>query len=171
MSPGLLLVVRALHIVAGALWVGGIVALSLFVAPSIMASGPAGGAVMKQLIETRKFPLYMMGMAILTVLSGFGLFWSDAHGNETFTHSPFGRAISIGAALAIVALVLGMTVGAPSAKRLGALAAQAQARGGAPDPAAAAEMQRLQRKMQIVTRLAAALILLAVIAMASARYL
>lgn len=126
---------------------------------------------MKQLAEVRRFPVYMMTMAILTVLSGFGLFWSDARGNENFARSTFGQTVSIGAALSIIALVIGMTMGVPTVKRLGALGAQAQAKGGPPDAATAAEMQRLQKKMEVVTKLAAGLILLAVIAMASARYL
>ena len=98
MSPGLLLIVRALHIVVGALWAGGIVVVAGFVIPSIMAAGPAGGAVMKEIVQVRKLPPFMMALGVLTLLSGVGLFWSDAHGNENFVHSPFGRAISTGAA-------------------------------------------------------------------------
>jgi hypothetical protein len=171
MSPGLLLVMRALHIVVGALWAGAIVTVAMFLMPSILAAGPAGGAVMRQVVEVRKLPVFMMAVGALTLLSGLALFWFDAHGNEAFVHSPFGRAISVGAALAIVAMVAGMAMNAPTAKRLAALAGEAQKKGGAPDAATAAEMLRLQQKMLVVTRLAAALIVLAVIAMASARYL
>jgi len=168
MSPGLLLIVRALHIVAGILWGGGIVALALFVAPSIAAAGPGGGAVMKQIVQVRKFPVYMMAMATLTVLSGILLMWSDAHGNENFMRTPFGRAIGVGALLALVAVVIGMGFAAPSARRVSKLMASS---GGAPDAATAAEIQRLQARMGLLTRVAAALVFLAAVAMAGARYL
>jgi hypothetical protein len=171
MTPGHLLVIRTLHIVVGALWAGGIVLAALYVFPSVQAAGPAGGAVMKELVLVRRLPAYMMSLGGLTILSGAAMFGSDVSGSDTWMRSPFGHAISIGAALGVIALLFGSIINVPTAKRLGALAAAAQSAGGAPDPATAAQMQRLQRRMLSVTRLVAGLIVLSAIAMASARYL
>jgi hypothetical protein len=171
MSPGLMLVVRTLHIVIGALWAGGMVLAALFVIPSVQAAGAAGGPVMRQLVQVRKLPAYMMSLGGLTVLTGIALMWSDARGSDAWMRSPFGHAISIGAALAVIALLIGSIVNAPAARRLGALAAAAQDKGGAPDAATTAEIQRLQRRMLRITRVVAGLITLATVAMASARYM
>jgi hypothetical protein len=82
-----------------------------------------------------------------------------------------GRTLAIGGALAILALVVGMSMVAPGARRMGHLAAAAAKRGGPPPPEEVAEMGRLQERDRVGTIIVAVLLTLAVTAMAVARYL
>ena len=43
MSPGIILLLRVLHIVGGVFWVGTAVFIAAFLGPSLRAAGPAGG--------------------------------------------------------------------------------------------------------------------------------
>jgi hypothetical protein len=76
-----------------------------------------------------------------------------------------------GGLLAIVALVIGLMVNAPTAKRLGALAAAVQTQGAPPSPEQSAQMQQLQARLGAAGRMVALLLVLATAAMATARYL
>ena len=94
-GPLELYVLRVLHIVVGVFWVGSVVFLSLFLTPSIRAAGPAGGAVMQQLMGARR-PRWSMGAAIVTLLSGFGLYWRDSGGFIRLAASdPAGFALAV----------------------------------------------------------------------------
>ena len=169
MSIALIITLRILHIAAGAIWVGAVVIVTFFVFPAVGAAGPAGGQVMRQLVE-RKYPQFVMALMGITILSGLWLMWvvSADTGGAWFS-SPMGRAISLGATLAIVASVFGSVVTRPAAMRVQRIAADIGA--GTPSPAQAEEMRAIQRKLQWSTRLVAIMMLLAVAAMAGARYM
>ena len=170
MSPSVMVLLRLLHIVSGAVWVGAVVMTAFYLMPSVIASGPAGGQVMRQIGE-RKLPVMMMILMILTLLSGFGMMWAAARVSTAWFSSPMGRTISIGAAFAIIGAVYGMAVNKPTAEKIQHLAAAIQAGGGPPNAAQAAEMQSLQTRMLTASRVVAFLLLLAVAAMAVARYM
>jgi uncharacterized membrane protein len=164
-------VLRLIHILSGAFWVGAIVFMAGFLMPALRAVGPAGGPVMQQLAQVRRFPIYMMAAVILTVLSGIALYWRDSNGfSGPWIHSGPGRVFGLGGVLAIIAAAIGMAVASPTAKRMGALAASIHNAGRPPSPDQVAQMQQLQSRMISATRLVAALVVLAVSAMAVARY-
>ncbi len=170
-GTGTLHFLRLVHIVAGVLWVGAVVFVAFFLMPSVRVLGPAGGQVMQQLVQVRKLPVYMMGMAILTVLSGIGLYWRDSGGfSDPWMHSGPGRVFGLGGLLAILVVVLGMAIISPSAKRMGVLAAAMQGAGGPPAPERVVEMQALQARTARFSTIAAVLLLFATAAMAIARY-
>ena len=165
------LLARFFHIAAGAMWVGAIIFIAWFLLPSIRATGPAGGALMQQLVRVQKLPVYLMVLAIVTVLSGLSLFWLDFSAmGVAWMHSGPGRTFSAGGGLAILVAIIGMAVNTPAAKRLGVLAGEIEAAGGPPSAAQGAEMERLQNRLFRATQLAAVLILLSVICMGVARY-
>jgi hypothetical protein len=119
----------------------------------------------------RKYPLKVLSIAIVTVLSGIWLYMKDVSmSNGAFARSHAGRTYGIGAAAAIATLVVGFTMITPTANRLGALGAAIQAAGGPPTAEQQAEMARLQARMTLGSRLAASLLLVTVITMAIARY-
>jgi len=171
MSPALVVVLRVLHIIAGAIWVGGLVIFTFFIMPSISAAGPAGRQVMGELGK-RKYPQWIMGFMGITLLSGFALMWwlSQSVGPAYFS-SPMGRAISMGAGLAIIASIVGVVVPRPTAMKLIAINEAVQKAGGTPTPEQSAEIARLQKRMILGTRFVAVMLLLAVAAMAGARYM
>lgn len=143
--------------------------MAFFVAPSIRAAGPSGGAVMRELAGVRKLPTYMLTAGWITVLSGLALYGRNSAGNG-WGGSPSGMTYGIGGLFALIAVLIGTFWARPAAVRLGALGEQVRASGGAPSPDVAARMQQLQATMGKATMLAALCILVAVVAMSIARY-
>lgn len=172
MSIGTLLLLRLLHIVLGVFWVGAVVFVALFLFPSVRAAGPAGGAVMQQIIQTRRLSVWLMAAAVLTILSGIGLYWHDSAGfsSTAWLGSGQGRVFGLGGILAISAAIVGMAVNTPTGKKLGVLGAQVQASGRPPTPEQTATIQRLQARLGRATTIVATLLVLAAAAMAVARY-
>ncbi len=166
-----LYVLRALHIVVGVFWVGSVVFLSMFLTPSIRAAGPAGGAVMQQLMGVRGVPRWLMGAAIVTLLSGFGLYWHDSGGFQSaWLASGPGRVFGLGGALGLVTAIAGMAVNAPTARRMGELGGRLQAAGRPPTPDEQATLAALQSRLSRAGTVTTVLLLIATFLMAIARY-
>ncbi len=167
----MLLAFRIFHILAGVLWVGAVIFVAMFLMPSLRAAGPAGGPVMSQLTQ-RKMPIYMMAMAIITILSGTGLIWINSAGYPgSWMQTSMGRTYGWGGLLAILAAIVGMAMSSPAVRKMGAIAQGIAKRGGPPTPEESAEMQRLQGRMALSIKIVSVLVLLATTAMAVARYL
>lgn len=164
----MLTTLRLLHVLAGAIWFGGVIVVTFFLMPSIGAAGPAGGQVMKGMAD-RKYPHVMMALMAITILSGGGLMWYDnkAFGGDWFATN-MGRTISLGAAAAILAGIVGAAAARPAMTKMQQLAA-AMAGGGTPEQAA--QMKALQGRLVTTTRIVAILMVVAAVTMAVARYL
>jgi uncharacterized membrane protein len=166
------MLLRLIHILAGVIWVGGVFFVAIYLMPTIRALGPAGAPVMQHLAQVKKIQVFFMVLALTSILTGLAIFWHNAAGTEgMWMRSGPGRTFSIGALFAIIALVHGATVNAPTAKRIGALSTAFQAAKGPPPADQLAEMQRLQNKLFFHTRVSISLLLIAALAMASARYM
>ncbi len=171
-SLTLFTLVRAFHILAGAAWVGGVFFIGRFLLPGIQAIGPAGGQLMQHLAQVRRLPAYMMGVAILTVLTGLFLYWHDTAASAgVWPRTPSGMMFGVGGLLGIVTVVFGLTISSPAAKRMGALAGSLKAAGRAPTPEETAELSRLQAKLTLGSRITTVLVFLATVAMGMARYI
>jgi uncharacterized membrane protein len=167
----MMIALRLIHVLAGVFWAGAVFFVVSFLLPSMRDAGPGAQAVSRQLIVIRKYPLKVLAIAIVTVLSGIGLYMKDASmSNGAFARSHAGMTYGIGAAAALATLVVGFTVLTPAANRLGALGAVIQAGGAPPTAEQQAEMARLQARMTMGSRLAASFLLVTVITMAVARY-
>jgi uncharacterized membrane protein len=159
-----LFLLRAIHIVGGVLWVGGVVVVALFLLPATQALGPAAQPVMQFIMGRRKLPVYLMMLGILTTLAGLLLMMRNVSLTDgAWARSPMGIGISIGAASAILALIVGMTVSAPAAKRLGP-----------PKPGAAPltdeERVALMKRLALGGRMTFVLLSISALFMATARY-
>jgi hypothetical protein len=172
MSTTALLIFRLLHIVFGVFWVGAVTLVAFFLGPSVFAAGPAGGAVMRQLMEVRRMAAWLMGASAVTILSGFALYWHDSNGfrSAQWLGSGPGRTFGLGAVLAVVGLVVGMAVNVPAARRMAALGAGLHTAGRPPSADELAVMAGLQRRLAWGSAVGAGLLLLATAAMAVARY-
>ncbi|HEY9230261.1 MAG TPA: hypothetical protein VIP11_26655 [Gemmatimonadaceae bacterium] len=167
----MIIALRLLHILAGVFWAGAVFFVAVFLLPSIRDSGPSGGAVMRQLVGVRKYPIFVFVFALITVLSGAALYMRNVSLSAgAFARSNAGMTYGIGALAALVTLGIGMAVLTPTAKRLGVVAATVQAGGGPPSAEQAAEMGRLQARMGVATSTVAVLLLVTVLTMAIARY-
>ena len=168
----MIFVLRLVHVLAGAVWVGSVLFVACFLMPAVRAAGPAGGAVMGQLMQARKLPQFMMAMAVLTLLSGFGLVYvlAGSMGFQWFTVG-MGRVIGVGALLTLVAMAIGMAVNAPTAARLAKLTAGFQSAGCPPTAEESAQAQALQARLGRAAVAVAILLAGAAACMAVARYL
>jgi uncharacterized membrane protein len=167
----MLILFRIIHVLFGVFWVGTAIFNAVFLIPTVRALGPAGGAVMQEIAEKRKLPIYFFISGILTVLSGFGLYWYDSAGfTNEFMRSAGGMTFGFGGLLALITLLLGIFVITPAAIRASKLGAAMAAAKKPPALEQAAEMQRLQAKLGKMGGVAAGLLTLTTIAMAVARY-
>jgi uncharacterized membrane protein len=166
-----LLAFRIVHVAIGVFWAGAVVFVAVFLLPSVRAAGPAGGAVMQRMIQAR-LSLWLMASALLTIVSGFGLYWHDSAGfqSSAWLGSGPGRVFGLGGVFALAAVAVGMAVNAPAARRLGELSGGVQAAARPPAPDELAAMQTLQARLARGTVWTAVLLGLATLAMAVARY-
>jgi uncharacterized membrane protein len=162
---------RILHVVIGVFWVGTVVFMAVFLTPSVRAAGPAGGAVLQQLMGVRRLPLWIMGAMAITLLSGVGLYWHDSAGFQSaWLASGAGKVFGLGGAVAIVASILGMAINMPTARRLTEISGRLQAAGRPPTPDEQATLTALQGRLSRASVVAAVLLVIATLLMAIARY-
>lgn len=109
-----LAVARIIHVLGGVIWVGSMFFISMFLIPSIAEAGPDAGKVMAALTR-RKFMIVIPVIALLTMLSGLWLYWRASIGfDSAYMRSGPGRTYAIGATLAILAFIIGMTITRPA---------------------------------------------------------
>jgi uncharacterized membrane protein len=162
---------RILHIVVGVFWVGTVVFMAAFLTPSARAAGPAGGAVIQQLMGVRRLPLWIMGGMVVTLLSGIALYWRDSAGFQSaWLASGAGKVFGLGGAVAFAASILGMAINMPTARRLTEITGRLQSAGRPPTPEEQATLAALQGRLSKASVLAAVLLVIATLLMAIARY-
>jgi hypothetical protein len=167
----LTILLRLLHIVLGALWVGMMAFNVFFLGPSLQDAGPAGGAVMAGL-QRRKLMTVMPAIALVTILSGLWLMMRVWGGVGPLMDSAPGQTLALGATAAIVAFVLGVGILRPTMVRTTALAqGMATAKSDQERAERVTELERLRARGTALGRVIMALLLLATAAMAIARYL
>ena len=166
----LLLLMRIIHVVGGVFWAGAMFLVANFLMPAMAEAGPAAGPVMAGLMKRRLLTVVPI-IAILTILSGAWLFWHDATGvGQQFMGSPMGTTLSIGALAALIAFAIGMGVMRPAQMKAMALAQQAAQKPESEKGALMAQVQQLRGRAGVAARAVAALLGIAVLAMAIARY-
>jgi uncharacterized membrane protein len=164
---------RIVHIVTGVIWVGSLFVVVVFVQPSAATLGAAGAPFMSEL-RRRRFVDVVFIDALFTVVAGSFLYWHDWHAYPSFGDwigSTFGTALTVGALLAISGLGVAALVTRPTIGRLVSLGRQVAGSGGPPSTEQAARIGAMQHRLVVAERVSFSLVLLAVVAMASARYL
>jgi uncharacterized membrane protein len=165
------LLLRLVHILAGIFWVGAVFLIAGFLMPTLGATGREGGRFMQHLMQQRRLPVYLAVASLLTVLSGFTLYGrlvSATHGAWAGT-AP-GMAYGLGGLSTILGALVGMLVSGSAARRMAAIGQRtAQAGGASADQQT--EIERLQRRMLLGSRLAAVFLAVAAATMAIGRYL
>jgi hypothetical protein len=168
-----MLVFRFLHIVAGSLWVGSAFLFSGFLGPSAAEVGPAAGPLLTVMVKKRKVATWIEALSGVTVLAGW-ILWlrnMDLYGGiGDWVSSTFGLVLTIGAVLATIAFGIGLRAIAPNVRKLVDLGGAIAASGGPPTPEQSAEMERTQKTLEAASKVDLVLLLLAVAAMATARY-
>ncbi len=168
----MMILLRLLHIVSGALWVGIAVFLPFYLMPSLGEAGPdAAGRVMSGL-QKRKMHIHLPIAALLTILTGYLLYWKASAGFQPeFMGSGPGIAFGTGGLLATIAFVIGMAVARPSMTKAVRLSQELQTASEGERPELVASIQRLRQRGATAGAAVAVLVLLALVTMAVARYL
>jgi uncharacterized membrane protein len=148
-SIGLILVARGVHVLGGVVWAG-FVLMAWLIMPVLA----------KHQDQAKLLPRLMGPAALLTLLSGIYLM-ATLHPGDT---SNTGLALKVGALAAFLSIVVGAALIGPRSNKLlragrGEIALDPQLR------------QRMLTTLSFATKLNTALMLVAVLAMATARYL
>lgn len=167
-----LVILRAIHIVAGVFWAGAVFFTVTFLIKAIGDVGPAGGQVMGALIKRRYFDALPV-LALLTVLSGIDLFRRASNGfSAAWLASPTGVGLGVGAVSGILAVIVGSLVARPSTLKAAALMGRAMQTSDASEKAAfIAQAEQMRARGVLGIRMAAAFLLVSVLSMAVSRYL
>ena len=153
----LMLVLRLVHVGGGALWVGMMAFMVFFLTPALAEAGPEAGKVMAAL-QKQRVMIIMPVIALLTIGSGLWLMMRLYGSPGNIVGSGMGMALNVGATAAIAAFLIGVVFMRPLVMKSMT----------ATDPA---EAQRLRARGAMLGRWVARLLMLALAAMAVARYL
>lgn len=165
------LFLRVFHIVAGVLWAGAAIVYITHVKPSVQLIGPAGPIFMQAYIGRRKYPLFMQVNSLLCVSAGALLFWfASGRLSSVWLSSGPGIGFTIGSVAGLLSFILGAAFIGPRAGRMGRLGAAIAAAGGPPSAEQAAEMHRLEAQIGRLESIEFALLVVALVTMATARY-
>jgi hypothetical protein len=164
-----LIALRLIHIFAGAYWVGAAIIQVVFIARAAKASTPESGKFMQALMGRYHFPISLGIASYLTVGAGILLYWRNSGGLQlAWITSGVGLGYTIGAAAAFVSFFLGLLVFAPTSRKLAAVSAAIGPTGPTPDQLA--ELGRLNARMDAAGKLDVIVLVIALLAMATARY-
>ena len=166
-----ILVLRLIHIGTGAFWVGAVFTFFLFVQPAAVAVGPEATKFTYQLLHHRRFSIVILGAAATTVLAGSLLLVITSNGLDPdilFNVSRLGY--TVGGLAAILTFAIGGLYVFPRTRvverTLGRLIAEARP----PTPEEQQLLARTARESRRAGWLVIAGLVIAVVAMATARY-
>jgi uncharacterized membrane protein len=164
------LIFRLVHIVSGILWVGGALLIFLYLEPAATKLGPAAETFMNEIFFNRKLPIYFALASTLTVIAGAALYLRGAGGLALWGGTT-GTVLTIGALSAIIAWIGGNAFIPRNFMKLQALGAEAAAAGGPPSADLQTRIHAVQERLRLIGVIDTVLLLVAVIAMESAKYL
>jgi len=102
----LYLLVRILHVLLAAVWVGLIAFIALFLLPALKDTGPGGGAVLTALVR-RRLTAMTAALGGVAVLSGLWLYWRFTGGfDPALAGSMPARVFGTGGLAGIIAVIL-----------------------------------------------------------------
>jgi uncharacterized membrane protein len=153
---------RAIHVMSGVIWAGGIFLMAIVIVPLLARHGGEGAGRWLGLAG-RRTGLAVATSAPLAILSGTYLF-ATLHPHD---QSAGGVVLKAGAAAALLSAAVGVLVSRTAGRRLLQLTSAQQAK---PSPEAAREMAALRMRIAVSARVAAGLLGVTVLAMATYRY-
>ena len=157
-------VLRFIHISSAIFWMGTTLFMLFFLEPVIQRAGQAGSRVMQMLATETHFPQIIALSGLITVLAGLGLY-GMMHGFDLAILFGPRLPLALGALAGILAFFTGSYFQGRSVKQLVALGATIATQNGPPTPEQMAQMQHHQARIALGTRIAAVLMVLAVIGM------
>ena len=165
-----ILILRLIHILAGAFWVGALFTNFLFIQPAVAGAGPSAGGFAYQLLHRRRFSMALLGAGGLTVVAGILLLVLTSNGLDPaalFATSRLG--FTVGGVLAILAYGLGSLYVFPRTRTVERVLGGVIAEGRPPTPDEQATLARVGAESRRAGMLVLAGVGLAIAAMATAR--
>ncbi|HET9347455.1 MAG TPA: hypothetical protein VFO05_17305 [Candidatus Limnocylindrales bacterium] len=172
MDP-LTIALRFFHIVGGALWVGSAFLFIVYIGPAAAKVGPSSGPLLSEVVKKRRVGWAFNALIASNVIAGWWLWLRNVEGYGSvgaFVATDFGLVLTIGGLLATTAGVLGFLGTGRSVERLVELGDTVRASGGPPSDQQQAELARLGANVRTYGLITLALLILAISAMATARY-
>ena len=175
-TDGVMIVLRIFHITAGVLWVGSAFFFVAFLGPATGMVGPeVSGPLFGVLVTKMHVPKIITRLGVVTV--GFGwLLWLKNLRDWDWSLSAWawhyrpGLVLTIGGILASLAFFEGYLGVGRNVERLTEMGGQIAASGAPPTPEQHSTMEKLQAEIKKHGQQDLVLLLLAVLAMATARY-
>jgi uncharacterized membrane protein len=167
------LIFRFFHIVSGVLWVGSAFLFVAFIGPSAAEVGPSAGPLLSAVVKKRKAAKIITGLAFTTVLAGWILWLKDLSLYDSlgdWLSTRFGIVLTIGGVLATASAFVGWFGVARPVEEMVDLGDRIAASGGPPTPEQQARMEEIGAGLTRHGQTDLLLLVLAVIAMATARY-
>jgi uncharacterized membrane protein len=165
------LVLRLIHIGAGAFWVGAVFTFFLFVQPTGMALGPDATKFTYHLIHHRRLPITILGSAVVTVLAGIWLLVITSNGlDPDLLLSPSRIGFTIGGVAAILTLGVGALYVYPRTRTVERTIGAVLAEGRPPTPDEQQTLARASRESRQAGWVVLVGLTIAVLTMATARF-
>jgi len=164
------LVLRLIHIGAGAFWVGAVFTFFLFVQPAAVAVGPDATKFTYQLLHHRRLPVAILAAAGITVVAGILLLLITSNGldpDRLFDESRLGY--TVGGVAAILTFGIGGLYVFPRTKTVERTIGRLLAEGRPPTPDEQQTLARSSRESRQAGWLVLIGLVIAVVAMATAR--
>jgi len=165
------LILRLIHIGAGAFWVGAVFTTVFFLQPTALAVGPDAGRFQAHLIRRRRFALVVLSAAATTVIAGIWLLWIATDGLDpelALATSQLG--FTLGGLVAIATFAFGALYVYPRTVRVAAIVAGFLAESRPPTSDEQALLGRLRGDLTRAGWVVLSGLAIAVAAMATARY-
>ena len=166
-----ILLLRLIHIGAGAFWVGAVFTFFLFVQPAAVAVGPEATKFTYQLLHHRRLPVVILGAAAVTVLAGIWLLVITSNGLDPdilFDVSRLGY--TVGGVAAILTFAVGALYVYPRTRVVEATLGRLIAEARPPTPEEQQMLARTARESRRAGWLVLVGLAVAVAAMATAGY-
>jgi hypothetical protein len=168
-----MIVFRFFHILSGVLWVGSAFLFVGFIGPSAAEVGPAAGPLLNAAVKKRKAAKVITALGGITVLAGWILWLKNGslYGSiGAFVKTRFGIVLTIGGVLATIAAFEGAIGVGRRVEDIVDVGNEIAASGGPPSPEQQARIDELTSGIERSGKIDLVLLILAVIAMATARY-
>jgi uncharacterized membrane protein len=166
----LMISMRIIHIFAGVFWAGTSFFMISFVSPAVIATGAEGQKFMQQLAFRTRFTTAMMGVAILTVLSGLIMYWQIFNFRLSALSNGYGLMLTLGAIAGFIGFLTGYFLQNRTTGKMKALSDSIAASGGPPTPEQQAEMKSLSETVTRGSQITSVLLALALLGMSVAQY-
>lgn len=165
---GELALLRLLHIIPGAFWVGTAIFVAFILEPVVHKLGPQVESPLFGALGMRMGPIMTVN-GLLTIIFGLVLVArTPGRGYDQLLSTGWGIAISIGLITAVIAFVFGLRTGMVAAG-IGR-AAKGITPGTPAPPDVMAKIEKLKGELRMLSRGNAVLVIIAVGTMASARF-